>query len=806
MCVDVDSHVGSQKYIIIHFQINKFHHQMAKKQTKRTSRQQAEDAAIKSQIERITELNNLPPKELEELTKFTDLPLSEPTQKGLKQSHFTKLTDIQRECILPALAKHDILAAAKTGSGKTLGFLVPLIDRLFLEKWTQLDGLGALVITPTRELALQIFEVLRSIGRNQTFSAGLLIGGKNVQAEKERVGRLNILVATPGRLLQHMDESPNFDANNLQLLILDEADRIMDMGFKKTMDAIVQNLPPQRQTMLFSATQTKNVSDLARLSLKKPKYISVVDPENPGAILGTAGGAGGSAPTPKNLEQFYTVVPLEDKLDILWSFLRTHTKNKILVFLSSSKQVRVVYESFRRMQPGIPLMHLHGRQKQTSRMETTTKFMRSRASCLLATDVVARGIDFPEIDWVIQLDCPEDVATYIHRVGRSARAGKNGKSLLMLTESEQPAFVAHLEARKIPITKIDINATKRSSIQSELQAQMFQDPELKYLAQKAFISYVRSVYLQKDKQVFNVEKIPLEALAKSFGLASAPNVKIRGNLSATKEVKNKPRALVERDPAQDDHKEVRTKYERIFQRQNQNVLSEHYQKLAAGAGEEEEEDDWMNIKRRDHDLDNDESEGEEDVAEEGEENDHEGPSSKREAKRALSQKQSKLAAGKSSTKLVFDDEGEAHPLYEFDTEADFQKQGLPAEQRQQFVEGEREAMEQRDADDKEVLRERRQEKKRRRKELERLAREGGDDSDGEEGGAMVARLPSDNESEAEDVDQSEPGSESESESEDERPSRPPQKKQKKQVQEDYEIDEPETLEDLEALSSRLLRS
>lgn len=783
---------------------------MAKKQNKRGSRQQAENAAIETQVQRIDELNKLPPKELEELSKFTDLPLSEPTQQGLKQSHFTNLTDIQKECILPALAKHDILAAAKTGSGKTLGFLVPLIDRLFLEKWTQLDGLGALVITPTRELALQIFEVLRSIGRNHTFSAGLLIGGKNVQAEKERVGRLNILVATPGRLLQHMDESPNFDSNNLQLLVLDEADRIMDMGFKKTMDAIVQNLPPQRQTMLFSATQTKNVSDLARLSLKKPKYISVVDPENPGAILGTAGGAGGSAPTPKNLEQFYTVIPLEDKLDILWSFLRTHTKNKILVFFSSSKQVRVVYESFRRMQPGIPLMHLHGRQKQTSRMETTMKFMRSRASCLLATDVVARGIDFPEIDWVIQLDCPEDVATYIHRVGRSARAGKNGKSLLMLTESEQPAFVAHLEARKIPITKIDINATKRSSIQSELQAQMFQDPELKYLAQKAFISYVRSVYLQKDKQVFNVEKIPLEALAKSFGLASAPNVKIRGNMSATKEVKNKPRALIERDPSQDDHKEVRTKYERIFQRQNQNVLSEHYQKLAAGAGEDEEEDDWMNIKRRDHDLE-DESEGEEDghEAEEGEsEDDFEGPSSKREAKRALSKKQSKLSSGKSSTKLVFDDEGEAHPLYEFDTEADFQKQGLPAEQRQQFVEGEREAMEQRDADDKEVLRERRQEKKRRRKELERLAREGGDSGDDEEGGPMVARLPSDNESEAEEYDgQSGPASESESEEEEEeRPSRPPQKKQKKQDREEYEIDEPETLEDLEALSSRLLRS
>lgn len=761
-----------------------------KRQNSRKARAKEESESMRTQLERIEQLAKTSASEIEAIKTFEDLPLSLATKKGLKASHFTDLTDIQRECILPALNRQDLLAAAKTGSGKTLGFLIPILDRLYLEKWTQLDGIGALVVTPTRELALQIFEVLRGIGRAHTFSAGLLIGGKNVQAEKERVGRLNIIVATPGRLLQHMDESPSFECNNLQLLVLDEADRIMDMGFKKTVDAIVQNLPSQRQTLLFSATQTKNVNDLARLSLSRPKYISVVDSENPGAVIGT----GNSAPTPKNLEQFYTVTPLQDKLDLLWSFLRTHTKHKILVFFASSKQVRLVYEAFRRMQPGIPLLHLHGRKKQTSRFDTTTRFMRARSACLLATDVVARGIDFPEIDWVIQLDCPEDVATYIHRVGRSARAGKSGKALLMLTPHEQEAFTADLEARKIPVTEINVNATKKSTIQPELQAQLFQDPELKYIAQKAFISYVRSIHLQKNKQVFNVENIPLEELAHSYGLASAPNVKIRGNLSAFKDAKNKSRILAEPCEAE-TQAEVRTKYDRIFKRQNQNVLSDHYKKLSV-AEQDDDEDGFMTIKRRDHKIEERGEDSSEDV-----DNNDEGVkvSSKRASKRALSKKQSRLAEGKTSTKLVFDDEGGAHPLYEFDTEADFHKKGLPEDQRQEFVSAEREELKQRDLDDKEKLRLRRQEKKRRRKELERLAREG-DVNEEDEG--PVARLPSDNS----DIEHSEANALSsiENETEGERLAEPSRKRRKHGSLEILEVDEPETLADLEVLSRKLL--
>ena len=237
---------------------------------------------------------------------------------------------------------------------------------------------------------------------------------------------MNILVCTPGRMLQHLDQTAGFDADNLQILVLDEADRIMDMGFQSAVDALVEHLPKTRQTLMFSATQSKKVSDLARLSLKDPEYDSVHE-------------ASASA-TPTNLQQHFIITPLAEKLDTLYGFIKANLKSKIIVFLSSGKQVRFVYESFRHLQPGISLLHLHGRQKQIARMEITSRFTEAKHACLFATDVVARGIDFPAVDWVIQADCPEDADTYIHRVGRTAEARYGGarRSAHAATQTRRP--------------------------------------------------------------------------------------------------------------------------------------------------------------------------------------------------------------------------------------------------------------------------------------------------------------------------------------------------------------------------------
>ena len=460
-------------------------------------------------IERVT--SDYESLEGREINKFADLPLSPSTMQGLKSCGYSVPTEIQREAIPLALNGRDVLGAAKTGSGKTLAFLIPVLELLWRERWTPLDGIGALIISPTRELAYQTFEVLRKIGCHHDFSAGLVIGGKDVAMEKERIGHMNILVCTPGRLLQHMDQTANFDCSSLKLLVLDEADRILDLGFERTMNAIVENLPAERQTLLFSATQTKSVRDLARLSLSDPEYVAVHEYS--------------SSSTPHKLSQSYISCDLQDKLSVLYSFLRSHTSCKIIVFMSSCKQVKFVYEAFRRLRPGVPLMALYGRQKQVKRVAIYDDFCRKKAAILFCTDIAARGLDFPAIDWVAQLDCPEDANTYIHRVGRTARYEKDGKALLFLLPSEAKGMLEALKAKKIPIEEIKVNPKKMVSIQGKLDMFCAQDPEMKHWAQRSFICYLRSIHLQSNKQIFDVHKLPTDEYARSLGLAQPPRIR-----------------------------------------------------------------------------------------------------------------------------------------------------------------------------------------------------------------------------------------------------------------------------------------
>lgn len=229
--------------------------------------------------------------------RFDRLPLSQKTKDGLKQNKFVTMSDIQRASLPHSLCERDVIGAAKTGSGKTLAFIIPILEKLYRLRWSLEDGVGSIVISPTKELANQLFDILTLVGRHHSFSAGLLIGGRrDVDAEKECVNSLNILVCTPGRLLQHMNETRDFQCSQLQVLVLDEADRILDQGFKNDLDAIISQLPRRRQTLLFSATQTKSVRDLARLSLKDPEYLSVHSES--------------VTATPENLSQIVMEVPI----------------------------------------------------------------------------------------------------------------------------------------------------------------------------------------------------------------------------------------------------------------------------------------------------------------------------------------------------------------------------------------------------------------------------------------------------------------------------------------------------------------
>lgn len=785
---------------------------------------------------------------------FTDLPLSEPTKIGLKAAHFSTLTDIQAKAIPLALQGRDILGAAKTGSGKTLAFLVPVLENLYRAQCVGGDaGLGALIITPTRELAIQIFEVLRKVGgKGHLFSAGLVIGGKSVRDEADALLRMNILVCTPGRIKQHLEQTAGFNADNLRMLVMDEADRIMDLGFQHAVDAIIEYLPKDRQTMLFSATQSKRVSDLARLSLKEPEYISVHE---------TAASA-----TPKTLQQNYVITPLAEKLDTLWSFIQSAKKSKIIVFLSATKQVRFVFEAFRHMQPGIPLLHLYGRMKETTRLETTEKFSRAQHSCLFTTDVVARGLDFPAVDWVVQVDCPEDADTYIHRVGRTARYEREGRAVLFLDPSEEEGMLTRLEQKKIPIERINVRQKKQQSIKDQLQNMCFQDPHVKQLAQKAFIAYTKSIHIQKDKEVFNLQKYKLDEWAASMGLPGAPRIKfLNADPEAQRRKKNESRQALFRASDDDDDEEdkeddedeqdnkkqkkngVRTKYDRMFERQNQDILAEHNRKLVRQDeddmhrldGEQMSDDELFSVKRRiaadevrsgeDEEDDEGEGEGEEEadtttgvrsVLIPGAKTPLVLDSKRREKLLKSKKKLTKLKD--KGQKLVFDDDGNAQQVYELENEEGFRAQGEAEEQRRKFLEKEAERAEKADVEDKALAKEKRRAKMQKRKEKEKEERAAAnapensdDESEGSGGGLEDAReefakfLNDTRESD-------ESADESESEEEEEERAQKKQKTEKKKVkwfqekgkrtdmeQQEMEI---ESFGDLEAAAAAALQS
>lgn len=678
-------------------------HTNTRTRASRAIKRAGDEAELEGLEKGVAELVNLPPPRT-----FAKVPLSARTRQGLKRAGFVDLTDIQSHALPLALAGRDILGAARTGSGKTLAFLIPILEHLYRRRWSASDGLGAVVISPTRELAIQIFEVLRRIGGAHTFSAGLVIGGKDLKHEQDRLGRMNILVATPGRLLQHLDQTAGFDCASLQLLVLDEADRILDMGFANTLAAIVEHLPRSRQTLLFSATQTRRITDLARLSLHEPADVSVHTDD---------------ARMPANLEQYYMVVPLEKKLDTLFSFLRTHTKHKILVFFSSCRQVQFVHDVFCRLRPGLSLMALHGKQKQLRRLRIFDEYTRAKHAALFATDIAARGLDFPAVDWVIQVDAPDSADTYIHRVGRTARYNAHGSALLFVLPSEEKGVLASLNNKSVSLDEIRPRESKVHSIQNQLQSFAFHDTALKHLAQRAFVSYVRSIHLHRDKNTFDVAALPLADFAAALGLPGAPKIKLLRDIKQRQTNRNQGTQDEsksdsgsgddEDDDGIADHAApaVRTKHDRLTGRQNQTVFSEHYQRMLDDTFDASSDDELLTLRRADHDLDETPPVRETHIS-----------------KRKLMQGRSKKAmaatgARGSGDRIVFDDEGNARALYELQNEKEFQNVGDPAEQVKRWREAEAAQLAAADVEDKSRVREKRKEKKRKMKERMREAEE-----------------------------------------------------------------------------------
>ncbi|KAJ9619864.1 ATP-dependent RNA helicase [Taxawa tesnikishii (nom. ined.)] len=486
----------------------------------------AEDEAVEEELDGkagnvdIGEPSDLPsalgvslPGEEQAKKRFDELGLSEKTLKAIQEMGFETMTEIQQRGIPPLLAGKDVLGAAKTGSGKTLSFLIPAVEMLSSLRFKPRNGTGVIVVSPTRELALQIFGVARELMKHHSQTFGIVIGGANRRAEAEKLSKgVNLLIATPGRLLDHLQNTQGFVYKNIKALVIDEADRILEVGFEDEMRQIVKILPKdERQTMLFSATQTTKVEDLARISLRPgPLYINVDHRKEHSTVEG--------------LEQGYVICDSDMRFRLLFTFLKKHPKKKIIVFLSSCACVDYFATLLNYID--LPVLSLHGKQKQQKRTNTFFEYCNAQSGILLCTDVAARGLDIPAVDWIVQFDPPDDPRDYIHRVGRTARgASGKGKSLMFLQPSEV-GFLKYLEEARVPLAEFEISPKKILNIQSQLEMLIGKNYYLNKSAKDGYRSYLQAYASHSLRSVFNVQQLDLVKVAKSFGFPNPPRVDI----------------------------------------------------------------------------------------------------------------------------------------------------------------------------------------------------------------------------------------------------------------------------------------
>ncbi|GLT44134.1 hypothetical protein SLA2020_180490 [Shorea laevis] len=456
---------------------------------------------------------------------FESLGLSEPTFNAIKEMGFQHMTQIQARSIPPLMIGKDVLGAARTGSGKTLAFLIPAVELLYNARFTPRNGTGVIIICPTRELAIQTHAVAKDLLKYHSQTLGLVIGGSARRGEAERiVKRVNLLIATPGRLLDHLQNTKGFIYKNLKCLMIDEADRILEANFEDEMRQIIKLLPKNRQTALFSATQTKKVEDLARLSFQTtPTYIDVDD--------------GRRKVTNEGLQQGYCVVPSSKRFVLLYSFLKRNLSKKVMVFFSSCNSVKFHAELLRYIQ--IDCLDIHGKQKQQKRTTTFFDFCKAEKGILLCTDVAARGLDIPAVDWIVQFDPPDEPKEYIHRVGRTARGeGARGNALLVLIPEEM-GFVKYLKDAKVPVKEYEFNEKKLANVQSHLEKLVANNYYLNKSAKDAYRSYILAYNSHSMKEIFNVHRLDLQAVAASFCFSSPPKVNLNIDSNASKHRKKR---------------------------------------------------------------------------------------------------------------------------------------------------------------------------------------------------------------------------------------------------------------------------
>ncbi|KAK7164525.1 hypothetical protein R3I94_003048 [Phoxinus phoxinus] len=497
-----------------------------------------------------------------------------------KVLNVTSMTSVQKQTIPVLMSGKDAVVRSQTGSGKTLAYGIPMVQFLqaMQPKVKRSDGPLAVVIVPTRELALQSFQMFQKLLKPFTWIVpGVLMGGEKRKAEKARLRKgINVLISTPGRLVDHIKNTLSIAFSAVRWLILDEADRTLDLGFEKDLTLILNALNAPglaRQNVLLSATLTEGLSRLASISMKEPVSIHVS--EGSGETVEACPQAAPQALSdsyvvPERLQQHVVVVPSKLHLVCLAAFILTKCKfeqrQKLIVFISSCEAVEFLLTLFTAVLCENPnttstkrtsylnFYRLHGSMRQEERTEMFQEFSQCKTGILLCTDVAARGLDLPQVTWIIQYNPPSSAAEYVHRVGRTARIGAQGSSLLFLTPSET-AFVDVLANHNISLSEmkmVDILATlikderfkgrgkwdsKRSAaafeqevreratvLQTDFENYVHANNESLQTAKSALQSFLRAytTYPSSLKHVFHIRNLHLGHAAKSFGLRDAP--------------------------------------------------------------------------------------------------------------------------------------------------------------------------------------------------------------------------------------------------------------------------------------------
>lgn len=354
---------------------------------------------------------------------FTDLGLDEDLLDALYDMHFDECTPVQEQCIPHILQRRDLIGIAQTGTGKTAAYLLPLLT-LLREGDYQSDAVNCLIMAPTRELAKQIDQALQGFSYYMNINGVAVYGGNDgARYEQERrslSSGADIVIATPGRLITHMSLG-TLDLSRTTHLVLDEADRMLDMGFSEDIMKIVEQMPSERQTILFSATMPPKIATLARKIMKNPVEVRL-------AV---------SKPAEKIQQEVYVCREV-DKLKLVKWILEQKNPQSAVIFASSKMKVKDLYASLKRM--GLNVAAMHSDLEQSQRDEVMLAFKAQRVSILVATDIVARGIDIDGISLVVNFDAPHDAEDYVHRIGRTARAGREGSAVTLIGEKEQRAL------------------------------------------------------------------------------------------------------------------------------------------------------------------------------------------------------------------------------------------------------------------------------------------------------------------------------------------------------------------------------